>query len=82
MKAGEQSFHLPYHCAPQAKKFCTKEAKIAPKLRAQEWPLQAAAKLPVPKRKITVEVSEVGQGQMGSGWRARSLTVENGGVVG
>ena len=72
-------------CAPQAKKFCTKEAKIAPKLRAQEWPLRAAAKLPVPilpKRKLTVEVSEVGQGQLGSGWRARSLTVENGGMVG
>jgi hypothetical protein len=43
-------------CAPQAKKLCAKEAKIAPKLRAQEWPLRAAAKLPVPKRKITVEV--------------------------
>ena len=29
---------------------------------ASEWPLRAAAKLPVPKRKITAEVSEVGQG--------------------
>ena len=58
-------------CAPQAKSFCTKEAKIAPKLRAQEWPLRAAAKLPVPKRKITAEVSEVGQG-VGI-WVARTL---------
>ena len=58
-------------CAPQAKTFCTKEAKIAPKLRAQEWPLRAAAKLPVPKRKITAEVSEVGQGV--GFWVARTL---------
>ena len=69
-------------CAPQAKTFCTKEAKTAPKLRAQEWPLRAAAKLPVPKRKITVEVSEVGQGVGFWVVRTRSLTVENGGVVG
>ena len=41
---------------------CTKKVKVVPKRRAREWPLRAAAKLPVLKRKITAKVSEVGQG--------------------
>ena len=50
---------------------CTKKVKVVPKRRAREWPLRAAAKLPVHTRKITAEVSEVGQG--GGIWGARTL---------
>ena len=50
---------------------CTKKVKVVPKRRAREWPLRAAAKLPVHTRKITAEVSEVGQG-VGI-WVARTL---------
>ena len=68
-------------CAPQARKICTKKVKVVPKRRAREWPLRAAAKLPVcPDAKSQPRSARLVR-ELGSGWRARSLTVDNGGVT-